>query len=898
MPPPASPSVWGVVVIHGVGATAPGDTLQAFVPSYLQEYKKQTGPVLDDNVPFEMRLLPQPDSAFPPAPTGPTAPNAAPRKVPKDCFPMHIRRVDLPAGSAADRVMFAEVYWADLSAAGKGLWQLMIRVFTVIFGVSYLADQAATFVGLLSSKWLRVCLYVASSVLCGPVAALNVFFLGLLVAYYVVGEVVDALSEMNRYRDFTATGTGVAIGLVAFTGLVWWLTRQGLQGRITWVLPGIAVAAGLGWGASEAVARLFTWVEWAGPESLADPNTLTRLTRVFFGLDVVLLGIGAVSWKLSRRYNKSHTWLLAFTVLMAGALGLLANHWITLGPHGTGAFLVGLGLCVAGLCVAGLGVTFWALARWKRESTTRQALWSDVATAGAGLMLYFGTFALVWGIPCASPALLPDVGMIGYGLAGGLLSLSLWRWGVRYQWSGSWVLLHFFGAVAGFAFAAFAIYRLHTGPMHYEFSPLGREILDHVPTANRADALETHLSALIFAIRCCLTLLAGAVTLAAIAWLAGRLESAARKFDRAGPALDAAFGSTLLQIGGWIVLAPALCLIALDRVAPEHLQAEAPLFLPVWKTLALHIDFAALVGVLVVVVFGHRLWWVGRNPPDLQSPVAAYSVDVARTMPRFLFSRTILYPLIALSVIGAISFGFSFAASGSGIPQPLDDWLARQGQSTTIVAVFVGVLGVVYALFQDGLRAALHIVTDIVSHFYRLRQMNPFEDPARSAETDDFTTQNRIQGRVCRVVQEVLWEPDLTHLTIVAHSQGTVYAIQTLLDPQIQQQLAKLANLKIYLVTMGSPFSHLYQFYFPRRYTPLFVTDGHGSEGFNPDWNQRPANLLSWVNIYRVDDYIGTEIRGNANNTFPENKPIRARGHTYYWSDEYALPLMWPCLPK
>jgi len=123
----------------------------------------------------------------------------------------------------------------------------------------------------------------------------------------------------------------------------------------------------------------------------------------------------------------------------------------------------------------------------------------------------------------------------------------------------------------------------------------------------------------------------------------------------------------------------------------------------------------------------------------------------------------------------------------------------------------------------------------------------------------------------------------------VAHSQGTVIALDVL---WLLWANNLLQDREVYLVTMGSPFTHLYQHYFPDRYPPLFA-DGR----LNPKWGASLDKTVdAWVNLYRIDDFIGTCVEGSG--TFPVNqKPLGPRGHTGYWSDAEALHLMAPYLP-
>ena len=77
---------------------------------------------------------------------------------------------------------------------------------------------------------------------------------------------------------------------------------------------------------------------------------------------------------------------------------------------------------------------------------------------------------------------------------------------------------------------------------------------------------------------------------------------------------------------------------------------------------------------------------------------------------------------------------------------------------------------------------------------------------------------------------------------------------------------------------MGSPTSHIYGFYFTKEFdlksqrVTHDVTDG----------------ISSWLNIYRLDDFVGMEVEG-PNDNFPKNAWVPAKGHTNYWTDDSVL---------
>ena len=87
-----------------------------------------------------------------------------------------------------------------------------------------------------------------------------------------------------------------------------------------------------------------------------------------------------------------------------------------------------------------------------------------------------------------------------------------------------------------------------------------------------------------------------------------------------------------------------------------------------------------------------------------------------------------------------------------------------------------------------------------------------------------------------------------TDLLIIAHSQGTIIVLEELRKRRWASKLAALQSVT--LITFGSPMTYLYQHYFPLLYGDL--TKGR--------WRYLQANVPKWVNVYRIDDYVGTHI--------------------------------------
>ncbi len=672
---PSEPT-WAVLVIHGVGDTGPGVTMEAFVPPLLEASQGNLVAI----EPPEVRLLAETAAA-------PTAEGRSSHVPLADRLPMHLRRVHVrhPRPGTPKQALFAEVYWADISSTGDSLWNLLLSLFTVVFYLRYISDQAAASPGLFLARALRLLLYGASWLLCGPIAALNGFLLYLLAARF---------------------------GLVMLLGL---LQRLGLT------------------------------------------------------------------------------------------------------AHGE----------------------------------------------------------------------VDAVDLAGLVLLGTLLGVVLTYWGGKKAWPGQWRLLLVWFTLVGIGMAAWATSRLFLPLEMAWHRPLEQFVLQHLHLEGKdVNAFALHLAVLLSAIHVAFLVLGVVTMLALVIWMLAHGEVWLRWRKFIEPALNAAFGAALLQIGIWVVLVPALGLVVLDRLFPD-LPAEDPLFKGVFTSYLLHLGMAAVVGLCAAGVWGWRWTWVKSHAGPYET---AEKRTLARQIPRLLIHILIILLLIVVSVAGTLLFLSVFVTRDTR----LQDGLKLEGYRQAVAAVTVAGLTAVGLLFRKGLRAWLHILMDIINHFYRERLS--FREMLRPAQQPDirvFVIQQRIEARFRRVLEEVLRMAQVTHLTVVTHSQGTMIAIDVLWMPQTAVLLAGKA---VYLVTMGSPFTHLYQHYFPHRYPPLFRNPATGV--FNDDaWGRLQQTVQSWVNLYRVDDFIGTHIDGDDPGKFPENHCLPVGGHIGYWNEPLVRQRLGSYLP-
>lgn len=176
------------------------------------------------------------------------------------------------------------------------------------------------------------------------------------------------------------------------------------------------------------------------------------------------------------------------------------------------------------------------------------------------------------------------------------------------------------------------------------------------------------------------------------------------------------------------------------------------------------------------------------------------------------------------------------------------------GLNVLAVAV-TALLGVGIYRGAHFIAAALGVARDISVYSTRTLAGKP-----RPGSASRYAQRERILGRFRLVHDHLARQMDYDRLIVVAHSQGTVIAAQSL-------ALNDLPDRPRYLLTMGSPLTHIYGQYF--------------AKGFGLD--PLSGRLARWINIYRCDDFVGTRVR--APGDMVENLRVRPNGHTGYWTD-------------
>lgn len=311
-------------------------------------------------------------------------------------------------------------------------------------------------------------------------------------------------------------------------------------------------------------------------------------------------------------------------------------------------------------------------------------------------------------------------------------------------------------------------------------------------------------------------------------------------------ALAAAYLAEGMQIALWVLVVTPLDWLNTCALVVHLDPATTALY---WADFV-HYLFVQVVFLVVIVSAGAYVWvtrvrWAGRSAPD--------GWDPGRPVPRLIVGPPIL---LAVLVCSLAFFLFTLWVVYSSV------FLWPPAFFAVGVIVFLGLVPAAAGLlfWQEPVRFGQHVVADVISHFQR--------------KGGRFPLRERIRARFQQALRRLLDAEDPSHVLIVAHSQGTIITLDALLDPEWE---ARLRGRAVTLATFGSPFTHIYQYYFPRQYGSL-------KEG---EW-PRLGNLVGrWVNLFRIDDYVGTNIEGPKEG-WPSNVPLPvgyAQAHTSYWEE-------------
>jgi hypothetical protein len=285
-----------------------------------------------------------------------------------------------------------------------------------------------------------------------------------------------------------------------------------------------------------------------------------------------------------------------------------------------------------------------------------------------------------------------------------------------------------------------------------------------------------------------------------------------------------------------------------------------------------------LVGIVVfnlimVAVLGVTFFLVAMIRSMLRVPARRMRAIGRVWMPRMVVNPLVIFVLLAGTLFNLVIFYWRDYIPVDLYKQVDVRLLPWQevvkyvvGGGSALSVAFYG-----FRALQHASRGILHIVRDLVDHQFTPRfTLSRYLLPRPTHANVAHPRRSRIETRLDVLLKEVVEPEKFDRLVFVAHSQGSVILHDYLSTTHDDQAIRNARAIDV--LTLGSPLTHLYQYYFAR-----YAATSAGPEALNP-------RLTSWTNIWRVDDPIGNRIE-LFDGDFIRNAPLRPGGHVDYWKE-------------
>ncbi len=309
------------------------------------------------------------------------------------------------------------------------------------------------------------------------------------------------------------------------------------------------------------------------------------------------------------------------------------------------------------------------------------------------------------------------------------------------------------------------------------------------------------------------------------------------------------------------------------------------------------VPILVMIGVVSAIVLFKRIAWAQSLRQRWQQmdyfseqveSVEAHRVIVNSKITGLMYVSYIFYTLLSVYILFDLANNaalnelvfFGFIASIISSASAYYDHI--------LAFVLVSVIAITWFayLVRDGIDVATDIITYMNDYSWESERSGTLETqtmlekwfklrtppPAKSG----YYNRNRIKRRLEMLVDRLVQQEAPDELYIVAHSQGTVIAMDVIEAYGQQWRKAMKPKSALGLITMGSPYAHIHNHYFPSSFPPVASLE-----------NLQPAKdgglLDSWINIFRVDDFVGTHI--DPSGIWPKEHPVPPNGHTNYWID-------------
>ena len=246
-------------------------------------------------------------------------------------------------------------------------------------------------------------------------------------------------------------------------------------------------------------------------------------------------------------------------------------------------------------------------------------------------------------------------------------------------------------------------------------------------------------------------------------------------------------------------------------------------------------------------------------------------------MPRMIVSPVAIFVLLAGTLFNLVIFYWRDAIPVDFYKQVDVRLLPWQDVVKVMVGGGSALTVAFYAVraLQHAARGILHIGRDLVDHQFTPRfSFSRKLLPRPTHKNEEHPRRARIEARLDVLLTEVVDVEKFDRLVFVAHSQGSVILHDYLSCHRHGRAICRARRIDI--LTLGSPLSHLYQYYFAK-----YEATSAGPEALN-------TRITSWTNMWRVDDPIGNRIDMFGGSVI-RNIPLRPGGHVDYWKDPEVI---------
>ena len=308
-----------------------------------------------------------------------------------------------------------------------------------------------------------------------------------------------------------------------------------------------------------------------------------------------------------------------------------------------------------------------------------------------------------------------------------------------------------------------------------------------------------------------------------------------------------------------LTFAPARAVCLAFAKPPEDVLADAVTRLQgvfVYNSLLALYTVALFIAIIVVRL---ALAWLPRLSIATKN----------RWMPRVIMSQSIILFLFAGSLFNLYIYGGKLYENEvflNNLPGLRSFWLWPPLFTMILVVAYF------FNAFQVVSASIIHIFRDIVDHQYYPRfDSLKFIMPKAIRTKSRWPRRARVQERLNVLVERLVRAQGFDRIVMVAHSQGSVILYEYLLSSEDNEDFAAMRRLDV--VTVGSPLTHLYQYYF----------DEYGRA--HPTPAALNPLLATWTNLWRLDDPIGNKVN-IVEGGFVQNIELGLGGHVDYWRED------------